>query len=132
MTHALLVLGLEQPGGFRSTPLVNLLKRWLPRALAITVAYVLGLLVILGLVGIVVVSAASEISNVVQNLPTSASAPRRWNRRWRPDSHPWGFGKGRSPAIEPARSPICRQLALRRLRTRSTRCGGAIITPSWS
>lgn len=69
LTHALLVLVLSSLVAFALTPLVNLLSRWLPRALAITVAYLLGLLVILGLVGIVVVSAATEISSLVQNLP---------------------------------------------------------------
>jgi predicted PurR-regulated permease PerM len=69
LTHTLLVLIFSSLVAFALTPLVNLLDRWLPRALAISIAYVLGLLVILGLVGVVVVSAASEISNLVQNLP---------------------------------------------------------------
>jgi predicted PurR-regulated permease PerM/transposase-like protein len=69
LTHALLVLVLSSLVAFALTPLVNLLNRWLPRALAISIAYVMGLLVILGLVGIVAISAASEISNLVQNLP---------------------------------------------------------------
>jgi predicted PurR-regulated permease PerM len=69
LTHALLVLVLSSLVAFALTPLVNVLARWLPRAIAIAVAYVLGLLVIISLVAVVVVSAASEISNLVQNLP---------------------------------------------------------------
>ena len=69
LTHALLVLVLSSLVAFALTPLVNVLARWLPRAIAIAIAYVLGMLIIISLVGVVVVSAVSEISNLVQNLP---------------------------------------------------------------
>jgi predicted PurR-regulated permease PerM len=70
LTHALLVLVLSSLVAFALTPLVNVLARWLPRAIAIAIAYVLGMLIIISLVGVVVLSAVSEISNLVQNLPT--------------------------------------------------------------
>ena len=76
LTHALLVLVLSSLLAFALTPFVNLLARWLPRALAIAIAYVLGLAMVVGLVGVVVVSAGSEISNLVQNLPAYGERAR--------------------------------------------------------
>src|SRR2546423_4782184 len=70
LTHALLVLVLSSLVAFALTPLVNLIARWLPRAIAIAVAYLIGLLVVLGLIGLVVATAATEIANLVQNLPS--------------------------------------------------------------
>src|SRR5438105_8215641 len=69
LTHALLVLILSSLVAFALTPLVNLIGRWTPRALAIAAAYMIGLLVILGLLGVVVATAATEIANLIQNLP---------------------------------------------------------------
>jgi predicted PurR-regulated permease PerM len=69
LTRALLVLMLSSLVAFALTPFVNLLARWIPKVLAIAIAYLLGLAVIAGLVGIVVAAAASEFSTLVQNLP---------------------------------------------------------------
>jgi predicted PurR-regulated permease PerM len=72
VTHALLVLVLSTVVAFALTPLVDLLHRWLPRGLAIAVAYVLGFTVLIGLLSVVVVTAATEANNLAHNLPDYA------------------------------------------------------------
>jgi predicted PurR-regulated permease PerM len=72
VTHALLVLVLSTVVAFALTPVVELLDRWLPRALAIAVAYVFGFSLLIGLLSVVVMSAATEINNLVHNLPDYA------------------------------------------------------------
>jgi predicted PurR-regulated permease PerM len=73
VTHALLILVLSTVVAFALSPVVDLLQRWLPRALAIAVAYVIGFSVLVGLLSVVVVSAASETNNLVHSLPTYAT-----------------------------------------------------------
>jgi predicted PurR-regulated permease PerM len=72
VAHALLVLVLGTIVAFALTPLVNLLARWMPRGLAIAVSYVIGFAVILGLLSVVVVSAATEIGALARSLPDYA------------------------------------------------------------
>jgi predicted PurR-regulated permease PerM len=73
VTHALLVLVLSSVVAFALSPVVDLLQRWLPRILAIAIAYVLGVALLVGLLSVVVVSAATETNNLVHNLPFYAS-----------------------------------------------------------
>lgn len=72
VTRALLLLVLASVIAFAVTPLINLLDRWMPRGIAIGVAYLIVFLVVLGLLGIVVVTTASQISALVASLPTYA------------------------------------------------------------
>jgi predicted PurR-regulated permease PerM len=72
VTHALLILVLSTVVAFALSPMVDLLERWLHRLLAIAIAYVFGFSLLLGLLSIVVVSAATEINNLVHNLPDYA------------------------------------------------------------
>ena len=62
VTHALLVLVLSTVVAFALTPVVSLLDRWLPRSLAIAIAYVFGFAVLMGLLS-VVIGAISRIIN---------------------------------------------------------------------
>lgn len=73
VTHALLILILSTVVAFALSPVVDLLERWLPRILAIAIAYVFGFALLLGLLSVVVVSAATETTNLVHNLPFYAS-----------------------------------------------------------
>jgi len=73
VTHALLVLVLSTIVAFALTPIVELLDRWVPRLLAIAVAYIFGFSLLIGLLSVVVVSAATEINNLVHNLPDYAN-----------------------------------------------------------
>jgi len=54
---------------FALTPLVHWLSKYMPRTIAIALAYVVGFSVILGLVGFIIVTASAQITNLVQNLP---------------------------------------------------------------
>lgn len=77
VTHALLILVLSSVVAFALSPLVTLLDRWLPRALAIAIAYVVGFAFILGLLSVVVATAATEITNLAHNLPDYARRAER-------------------------------------------------------
>src|SRR5215831_5313834 len=72
VTHTVLILVLSAVIAFALTPLVSLLERWLPRGLAVAVAYVIGFAVVLGLLSVVVASASTDISNLARSLPTYA------------------------------------------------------------
>lgn len=54
---------------FALTPLVRWLSNYMPRAVAIAVAYVVGFSVILGMLAFVIVTATAQITNLVNNLP---------------------------------------------------------------
>lgn len=69
LTHTLLILILATVVAFALTPLVNLFARWLPRVLAIAIAYVVGFAFVVALMSVVVVSAATEITNLAHSLP---------------------------------------------------------------
>src|SRR5215472_13286654 len=72
VTHALLILVFSSVVAFALTPVVNLLDRWLPRPASIAVAYVFGFAILLGLLSVVVVSAATEVNTLAHNLPDYA------------------------------------------------------------
>ena len=73
VTHAVLILVLSTVVAFALSPLVDLLQRWLPRVLAIAVAYVVGFAVLFGLLSVVVMTAATETNTLVHNLPLYAA-----------------------------------------------------------
>jgi len=73
VTHAVLILVLSTVVAFALSPLVDLLQRWLPRVLAIAVAYVVGFAVLFGLLSVVVMTAASETNTLVHSLPYYAA-----------------------------------------------------------
>ncbi len=72
VTHAVLILVLSTVVAFALTPLVSLLERWLPRGLAVAIAYVIGFSVVAALLSVVVVSASTEITTLAHNLPDYA------------------------------------------------------------
>src|SRR5437763_14582628 len=54
---------------FALTPLVNLLGRWMPRGLAIAAAYLLGFTIIFGMLALVIVTAADQVTTFVHAVP---------------------------------------------------------------
>jgi predicted PurR-regulated permease PerM len=68
LTKTILMVVLAAVLAFAFTPLANALRRWMPRALAITVAYLIGLSVVIGcgayLVGTTVAEATSLVGNI--------------------------------------------------------------------
>src|SRR5207244_4234791 len=72
VAHALLILVLATLVAFALGPVVGLLERVMPRAAAVALAYVMAFGLILLLLGAVVASAATEITNLVNRLPVYA------------------------------------------------------------
>src|SRR5262245_40330845 len=79
LTHTLLILVLATVVAFALTPLVNLFTRWLPRVLAIAVAYVVGFAFVVALMSVVVVSAATEITNLATTCPATLTTRSRFS-----------------------------------------------------
>lgn len=80
LTHVVktvLTLLLSGIVAFALTPLVSLLARRMPRVLAIAVAYVLGFAVVFGVIALVVVTAAGQVTHLVANLPKYAHQAQR-------------------------------------------------------
>jgi len=75
---------------FALTPLVSLLARWLPRSLAIAVAYILGFVVLLGLIAFLVVTAATQITGLVHDLPRYARQAQHLEPQLLPLLRPFG------------------------------------------
>ncbi|MBJ7599281.1 MAG: AI-2E family transporter [Candidatus Nephthysia bennettiae] len=69
VTKAILILVLSAIIAFALTPLVSLFSRWMPRSLAVALAYLIGFAVVFGLLGLVVITAASQITALVGHLP---------------------------------------------------------------
>jgi hypothetical protein len=81
VTRALLIVILAALIAFALTPLVNLLARWMPRAIALALSYLVGLIVVFGLLG----------SSLQPPVPSSSASPalrplscarRRGSSRW--------------------------------------------------
>lgn len=72
LTKTILVLVFSGVLAFTLAPLASLLSRWMPRSLAIGVAYVAGAAVALGLGALVVVTAADQVGSLAQSLPQYA------------------------------------------------------------
>jgi predicted PurR-regulated permease PerM len=72
VTHALLVLVLSTVVAFALSPAVSLLDRYMPRVLAIAISYVFGFALLVSLLSVVVMTAATEITALVHNLPDYA------------------------------------------------------------
>ncbi len=70
--HTLVIIVLAALLAFALSPLVGILRRRLSRPLAIGVAYLIGLAIIIGLITLLVMTAAGQVVNLVQNLPSYA------------------------------------------------------------
>jgi predicted PurR-regulated permease PerM len=72
IVKTILTLVLSTIVAFALTPLVRFLAQWMPRGIAIAVAYILGFAVILGLGAALVVTAAAQVTSLVHSLPDYA------------------------------------------------------------
>ena len=94
LTHVaktVLVLVLSGIVAYALTPLVAILSRWLPRWLAIALAYVLGISILLGLGAILVDTAANQITNLVGHLPKYEQQLKRIEPRLVDTLKPFGL-----------------------------------------
>lgn len=69
VAKTVLTLVLSGVVAFALTPLVRFFQRYMNRGLAIALAYLLGFTVILGLLALIVVTAAGQVTSLVENLP---------------------------------------------------------------
>ena len=76
--RTILTLVLSGIVAFALTPLVSLLARRMPRGLAIAVSYVLGFVFIMGLGALLIVTAATQITTLVGNIPHYASEVQKF------------------------------------------------------
>lgn len=72
VTRTILLVVLSAVLAFALTPLASWLQHWMPRPLAIGVAYLLGVSVVLGFGAYVIATAALQVSVLVTNLPQYA------------------------------------------------------------
>ncbi len=72
VTKTLLVIVLSGVLAFAFTPLANLLARWLPRPVALGLAYLIGLGIIFGFGVYVVSTTVDQVTSLVSNMPAYA------------------------------------------------------------
>jgi predicted PurR-regulated permease PerM len=70
VAKALLTLILAALLAFAANPIVSRLERRMPRALAVSIAFVGGALALIGLISVVVVTAVGQVQQLVHNLPS--------------------------------------------------------------
>ncbi len=90
IAKTVLTLLLSGIAAFALTPLVALLARVMPRGLSIAVAYILGFVVVLGLLAFLVVTAATQITALVGNLPRYARQAQQLEPQILPLLRPFG------------------------------------------
>jgi predicted PurR-regulated permease PerM len=71
-TRTLLLVVLAAVLAFAFTPLANFFGRWMPRSLAIALAYILGLGVVFGFGAFVIATTVAQVTSLVVNLPDYA------------------------------------------------------------
>jgi predicted PurR-regulated permease PerM len=71
-TKTILMVVLAAVLAFAFTPLATVFNRWMPRPIAISLAYLVGLCIIIGFGAYVVATAAAQVSALVTNVPDYA------------------------------------------------------------
>jgi predicted PurR-regulated permease PerM len=84
LVHTLLIVILGAIVAFALTPLVDLLSRVMPRLIAIALGYVIGFAFVIGLLSVVVASAAGEVTTLAHNLPGYARMAQDWEQNTAP------------------------------------------------
>jgi predicted PurR-regulated permease PerM len=92
ITRTILLVVLSAVLAFACTPLATRLERWMPRPLAIGLAYLIGVSVVLGFGAYIIVTAAIQISTLVTNLPTYAQQAQALMPRIEALLAPFGVG----------------------------------------
>ena len=94
LTKTLLLVVLSGVLAFAFTPLANRLARRMPRALALGLAYLLGLGVVFGFGAYVVATTAIQVVSLVSNLPAYAQQAQALQPRAEAVLAPFGIGPG--------------------------------------
>ena len=95
ITKTILVLVISGVIAYALTPLVHLLSRWLPRGLAIALAYVLGFGIVFGLGALLVIDASGQITNLVGRLPDYLQKFKRFEPQLVNTLRPFGVTQAR-------------------------------------
>ncbi|MGH7860926.1 MAG: AI-2E family transporter, partial [Candidatus Dormibacteraceae bacterium] len=91
VTRALMTIVFSAVIAYALTPVVRLLNRFVPRAVAVAIAFLVGFVVVFGLLGIVVVTAATQVQTLVGHLPAYASEARQLEPHVLGVVKPWGI-----------------------------------------
>jgi len=91
VTRALMTIVFSAVIAYALTPLVRRLNRFVPRAVAVAIAFLMGFAVVFGLLGIVVVTAATQVQTLVARLPAYASEARQLEPQVLGVVKPWGI-----------------------------------------
>jgi predicted PurR-regulated permease PerM len=94
VTRTLLLVVLSAVLAFAFTPLANWLARWMPRALALGVAYLLGVGLVLGFGVYVVGTTAVQVSSLVASLPDYLAKTQALESRAELALQPFGVAPG--------------------------------------
>jgi predicted PurR-regulated permease PerM len=95
VTKTILTLILSGIVAFALTPLVSLFARWMPRPLAIAIAYILGFAVLFGLGALLVDTAANQITNLAHNLPHYQQSLKRFEPQLVTTLKPFGVTRAK-------------------------------------
>ena len=69
VARAFLIVILAALIAFALTPMVNLLARWMPRAIALALSYLIGFIVVFGLLGVVLATAGAQLVSFTGQAP---------------------------------------------------------------
>ena len=94
IAHTLLVVVLSVVIAFAFTPLANRLARWMPRPIALGVAYLLGVGVVLAFGAYIVATTAAQVSRLVANLPAYLGQSQSLEGRVESALQPFGVAPG--------------------------------------
>lgn len=99
---AILVFVLAAVVGYALAPLVRLLSRWMPRALAIALSYLVGVAAALALVFVVGYTATTQAAALVQVIPGYLDRAHEIESRVLSILHPIGVGRAQLDAMREA------------------------------
>lgn len=91
VTRALLIFVLAALIAFALTPLVNVLAGWMPRALALALSYLIGVIVVFGLLGVVVATAGAQLVSFAGEVPSELRRAQGLQSVLLGFLKPWGF-----------------------------------------
>ncbi|GAC1321929.1 MAG: AI-2E family transporter [Chloroflexota bacterium] len=91
-TRAILLFTLAAVLAFAFTPLANFFTRWMPRPLAIGLAYLLGLGVVFAFGAYIVATSVSQVTALITNLPAYAARAQVLQPQVNQVLAPLGFG----------------------------------------
>ena len=108
---AVLVLVLGAVIAYALTPVVRLLNRIMPRLVAVLVAYLIGFVVVMALLGLVVVTASAQVHILVVKLPSYFERARQLQPQVLAFLSPWGVTASDLNSLEAAAVTLLRSAA---------------------